>query len=60
MINYNIVHKNPEKIVEYARIAVYDCLYLIEEKDPHSKQVLLNMESSFSYIKRLFPMDNNL
>lgn len=60
MINYNILNKNPPKIIEYARIATYDCLHLIEEIDPHSKQVLINMEYSLSYIKRVFPTDINL
>lgn len=54
MVNYHISKNKPEKMLDYLKIACIDSVLLIDFSDNHYKQVELNLDNSFIYVRKLF------
>eukprot|EP00347_Sterkiella_histriomuscorum_P016450 403353129 len=58
MINFNITKQNTEKMLEFLKIAVVDCLLLIDPSDQHFKQIIYNTSFSYEKVQQIF--DKNI
>ena len=53
MVNKHLAKNEADKALEFATIACYDTVQMLEENDNHYKQVLQNLEQSYSLGRRL-------
>lgn len=51
MVNYNIIKNNSEKLLEFMKISCIDTVLMIDPSDNHYKQVEMNLDNSFKYVK---------
>lgn len=55
MVNFYIVKKNSDKMLEFLKMATLNTILLLDPSDNHAKQAEINLKNSFLYIDKIFP-----
>jgi hypothetical protein len=54
-VNKNLAVRDGEKALHFAKIAVYDAVQFLDDKDIHFKQIVQNLEYSYQIALKVLP-----